>query len=107
MAQRVYSTVDATKGKLSHTAYKVLEESKGFSLVDVHLLTGRKHQIRVHFAEQGHPIAGDRKYAQQDSYSNRLALHARSISFTHPFTHKPLTFDTGVPEEFIRLLRKL
>ena len=107
MAQRVYSTVDATKGKLSHTAFKVLEESKGFSLVDVHLLTGRKHQIRVHFAEQGHPIAGDRKYAQQDNHSSRLALHARSISFTHPFTHQHLTFDTGVPEDFIRLIRKL
>jgi tRNA pseudouridine32 synthase/23S rRNA pseudouridine746 synthase/23S rRNA pseudouridine1911/1915/1917 synthase len=107
MAQRVYSTNDATKGKLSHTAYKVAEESQGLSLVDIHLLTGRKHQIRVHFAEKGHPIVGDRKYATKDICSNRLALHARSISFTHPFTHKRMTFDTGVPEDFIRLLRKL
>lgn len=107
MAQRVYSTDDATKGKLSHTAYKVSAESKGFSLVDIHLLTGRKHQIRVHFADMGHPIAGDRKYELKDIRSNRLALHARSISFTHPFTHKRMTFDTGVPEDFIRLFRKL
>lgn len=107
MAQRVYSTADATKGKLSHTAYKVAEESKGFSLVDIHLLTGRKHQIRVHFAEQGHPIVGDRKYENKEIRSNRLALHARSIAFTHPVTHKRMTFDTGVPEDFIRLFRKL
>lgn len=106
-AQRVYSTRDTAIGKLSHTAYKVLEESKRFSLVDIHLLTGRKHQIRVHFAEKGHPIAGDRKYNNKDKTSKHLALHARSISFSHPFTHKPITFDTGIPKDFIRLLRKL
>ncbi len=106
-AQRVYSTRDAAKGKLSHTAYKVSKESKRFSLVDIHLLTGRKHQIRVHFAEKGHPVAGDRKYENKDIGSKRLALHARSISFTHPFTHKLMTFDTGIPEDFIRLFRKL
>ena len=106
-AQRVYSTLDAAKGKLSHTAYKVLKETKGFSLVDIHLLTGRKHQIRVHFAEKGHPVAGDRKYGNKDSGSKRLALHARSISFTHPFTGKLMTFDTGMPEDFVRLFGKL
>jgi tRNA pseudouridine32 synthase/23S rRNA pseudouridine746 synthase/23S rRNA pseudouridine1911/1915/1917 synthase len=107
MAQRVYSTDDVTKGKLSHTAYKVLEESKGFTLVDIYLLTGRKHQIRVHFAEKGHPIVGDMKYENKEIRSNRLALHARSISFTHPFSHKRMTFDTGIPEDFIRMFRKL
>ena len=106
-AQRVYSTRDAAKGKLSHTDYKVTEESKRFSLVDIHLLTGRKHQIRVHFAEKGHPVAGDRKYENKAIGSKRLALHARSISFTHPLTHKLMTFDTGIPDDFIRLFRQL
>jgi len=106
-AQRVYSTRDAAKGKLSHTTYKVSKESKRFSLVDIHLLTGRKHQIRVHFAEKGHPVAGDRKYGNKDIGSKRLALHARSISFTHPLTHKLMTFDTGIPDDFIRLFQKL
>ncbi len=106
-AQKVYSTPDPAKGKLSHTAYKVLKESKGFSLLDIHLLTGRKHQIRVHFAENGHPVAGDRKYGNEASGSKRLALHARSISFTHPFNHKTMTFDTGMPEDFVRVFRKL
>ncbi len=106
-ALRVYSTNDYAKGRLSHTAYKVLQESKGFSLVDVNLLTGRKHQIRVHFAEKGHPVVGDKKYGESKNVSKRLALHARSIVFTHPFTGKPMTFDTGVPEDFIRLFKRL
>jgi tRNA pseudouridine32 synthase/23S rRNA pseudouridine746 synthase/23S rRNA pseudouridine1911/1915/1917 synthase len=107
-AQRVYSTPDTAKGKLSSTAYKVLQESrKGFSLVEIHLLTGRKHQIRVHFAEKGHPVVGDKKYGNTDPVANRLALHARSLSFTHPFNGRLMTFDTGMPEDFLRLLAKL
>jgi tRNA pseudouridine32 synthase/23S rRNA pseudouridine746 synthase/23S rRNA pseudouridine1911/1915/1917 synthase len=106
-AQRVYSTPDAAKGKLSHTAYRVLKETRGFSLVDIHLLTGRKHQIRVHFAEKGHPVVGDRKYGEGDHGSKRLALHARSLSFIHPFSGKRMHFDTGVPEDFARLIAKM
>ena len=105
-AQKVYSTRDTAKGKLSHTAYKVLKTTKGFSLVDLHLLTGRKHQIRVHLAEKGHPVAGDKKYGNKDIALKRLALHACSISFTHPFTGKPMTFDTQMPEDFVRLFGK-
>ena len=106
-AQMVYSTLDPAKGKLSHTEYNVLKETRGFSLVDIHLLTGRKHQIRVHFAGKGHPVAGDRKYGNKDLVSKRLALHARSISFIHPFNGRQMTFDTGMPEDFVRLLSKL
>jgi RluA family pseudouridine synthase len=61
-AHNVYSTPDPQKGKLSHTAYQVLQESREFSLVEIDLLTGRKNQIRVHFAEIGHPVVGDSKY---------------------------------------------
>jgi len=106
-AQRVYSTPDAARGKLSHTAYKVLKETRGFSLVEIHLLTGRKHQIRVHFAERGHPVAGDRKYGDGDPVVKRLALHARSISFIHPFHGRRMTFDTGMPEDFVRMLGRM
>ena len=106
-AHKIYSTPDAAKGRLSHTAYKVLKGGKGFSLVEVHLLTGRKHQIRVHFAEKGHPVVGDSKYGRGKIGSKRLALHARSITFTHPFSGKQMTFDTGIPRDFVRLLGKL
>ena len=106
-AHKVYSTADTTKGKLSRTAYKVVKKTKVLSLLEIHLLTGRKHQIRVHFAEKGHPVVGDSKYGRGKICSKRLALHARSIIFTHPFSGKQMTFDTGIPGDFVRLLGKL
>ena len=96
-AQFVYSTSDATKGKLSRTAYKVLKQTKDFALLEVDLLTGRKNQIRVHLAGIGHPVVGDEKYGKGDRGHARLALHARSISFKHPFSGRQLTFETKVP----------
>jgi len=106
-AYKVYSTPVSAEGKLSHTAYRVLKETKGLSLVEIELITGRKHQIRVHFAEQGHPVAGDRKYGEGGSVLPRLALHARSITFTHPFSKRKMSFDTGMPEDFARLFGAL
>lgn len=105
-AQRVYSTTEPGKGKLSRTAYKVVKETRRFSLVDIHLLTGRKHQIRVQFAEKGHPVVGDRKYGNDEHAFKRLALHARSISFIHPFNGRRMEFSTDMPEDFVRLLAK-
>jgi tRNA pseudouridine32 synthase/23S rRNA pseudouridine746 synthase/23S rRNA pseudouridine1911/1915/1917 synthase len=103
-AYSVYSTPDSTKGKLSHTVYKVLKEAKGFSLLEIHLLTGRKHQIRVHLSEKGHPIVGDKRYGRAGDGYNCLALHARSLSCTHPINGKPLFFETPAPEFFTRLM---
>ena len=103
----VYSTSDSTKGRLSHTAYKVLRVTKGFSLLEVALLTGRKNQIRVHLAGIGHPIVGDRKYGKGDGAHARLALHARSISFKHPFSGKQLTFESEVPVFFTTLVGRI
>jgi tRNA pseudouridine32 synthase/23S rRNA pseudouridine746 synthase/23S rRNA pseudouridine1911/1915/1917 synthase len=103
-AHYVYSTGDAATGKLSHTAYRVVQETRQGTLVDIHLLTGRKHQIRVHFAGQGHPVLGDQKYGNTAAAAKRLALHARTISFLHPFNGRRLTFDTGIPEDFVRML---
>jgi RluA family pseudouridine synthase len=106
-AHNVYSTSDATKGKLSHTAYKVLKETKDFALLEVDLLTGRKHQIRVHLADIGHPVVGDRKYGKGNEARMRLALHARSISFRHPFSGEQLTFETKAPAYFNKLIGSL
>jgi RluA family pseudouridine synthase len=102
-AHVVYSTSDTAKGKLSYTAYKTLKETKAFSLLEVDLLTGRKHQIRVHLSEIGHPIVGDRKYGKGNEVNIRLALHAKSISFKHPSTGKQLTFETGFPDYFYKV----
>jgi tRNA pseudouridine32 synthase/23S rRNA pseudouridine746 synthase/23S rRNA pseudouridine1911/1915/1917 synthase len=100
----VYSTADATKGKLAHTAYKVLKESRQFSLLEINLLTGRKNQIRVHLADKGHPVAGDRKYGKAKDCVRRLALHSKSISFKHPASGKQMTFETKVPNYFNDLI---
>jgi len=105
-AHVVYSTDNAAKGKLSHTAYKVLRQAGRFSLLEVTLLTGRKHQIRVHLADQGHPVVGDRLYGRQSDDYQRMALHARSISFTHPSTGERLTFEAEIPPHFDRLVRR-
>jgi tRNA pseudouridine32 synthase/23S rRNA pseudouridine746 synthase/23S rRNA pseudouridine1911/1915/1917 synthase len=82
----------------------VLKETKDFALLEVDLLTGRKHQIRVHLAGIGHAVVGDEKYGKGGRDHARLALHARAISFKHPFSGKRVTFETNVPEYFLRLV---
>lgn len=103
-AHLVYSTSDTKKGKLAHTAYRVLKETEKFSLLEINLLTGRKHQIRVHFAERGHAIVGDPKYGPEDRTHKRIALHAHSIAFRHPITGKQLAFEAEIPDHFRALV---
>jgi RluA family pseudouridine synthase len=106
-ALNVYSTPDPALGKLSHTEYATLKEARGLSLLEIHLLSGRKHQIRVHLSEKGHPVVGDRKYGKGGDSYGTLALHARSLSFTHPVSGERLTFATGIPDFFTRLVGKI
>jgi tRNA pseudouridine32 synthase/23S rRNA pseudouridine746 synthase/23S rRNA pseudouridine1911/1915/1917 synthase len=103
----MYSTNDRSRGKLSHTAYKVIRTRRGFSLLEIDLLTGRKNQIRVHLAGIGHPIVGDTKYGRENDRHARLALHARSISFKHPVSGEELTFEAEVPLFFSTLVGRL
>lgn len=103
----VYSTQDATLGKLSHTEYTVLKEARGLTLLEIHLLTGRKHQIRVHLSEKGHPVAGDKRYGKGNDGFGTLALHARSLSFNHPVSGKRMSFETGLPDFVTRLFGKI
>jgi len=103
--QFVYST-DQTQGKWSETQYEVIRENKLFSELKINLLTGRKNQIRVHFAELGHPVAGDTKYGIKGQKLERMALHSRSIAFNHPHSGKRMVFEAPVPEFFTRLMDK-
>jgi len=96
-AHVVYSTSDPARGKLSHTAYRVLRQTKDFALLEVDLLTGRKNQIRVHLAGIGHPIVGDKKYGKGGQSHTRLALHARTISFQHPSAASGSSFPQKCP----------
>ena len=106
-AHHVYSTTDAAAGKFAHTVYRVLRETRDLSLLEIELLTGRKHQIRVHLAEKGHPLVGDRRYGRGNDTCPRLALHARSIAFQHPVSGQRLTFSAEIPEFFTRLIGRI
>ena len=101
---KMYSVKDPKKGKLAKTGYSVLQESKEYTLLEIDLLTGRKNQIRVHFAEKGCPVAGDRKYGGKDKNIKRLALHAASLTIVHPFTKVEMTFEAKVPGHFYSLV---
>ncbi len=86
------------EGKMARTRYRVIKESRDYSLLEVDLLTGKKNQIRVHLSESGHPILGDLKYSENPQ--GRLALHALSIKFKHPFNKEEMVFETKIPEYF-------
>jgi tRNA pseudouridine32 synthase/23S rRNA pseudouridine746 synthase/23S rRNA pseudouridine1911/1915/1917 synthase len=103
-ARMVYSTTNKSIGKLSTTVYNVLKENKDMSLLDIDLVTGRKNQIRVHLADKGHPIVGDKKFGKKDDMHKRMALHSYSISFEHPFNNRRMTFETPFPGYFSGLM---
>ena len=77
-----------------------------YSLVELHLETGRTNQIRVHLASKGYPVVGDRKYGHGNESSpiDRLCLHAKVLAFIHPVTEKTIRFESPVPKEFNRVL---
>lgn len=84
-------------GKFAVTHYNLLNVSNGYSLVECMLETGRKNQIRVHMADLGHPVVGDRKYGASGDPMRRLGLHAYMLCFIHPVTGKHMKFETPVP----------
>lgn len=100
----VYSSPVDDGGQMAVTNYKVLRTVSPlpYSLVELHLETGRTNQIRVHMASKGHPVVGDRKYGHGNEFSpvDRLCLHARVLAFIHPVTEKKVRFDSPVPKEF-------
>ncbi|MBQ6985016.1 MAG: RluA family pseudouridine synthase [Paludibacteraceae bacterium] len=112
----VYSSPVDDGGDIAITNYKTLRVSpfseaspltnKQYSLVELHLETGRTNQIRVHLASKGCPVVGDRKYGHGNESSpiDRLCLHAKVLSFIHPVTEKTVRFESPVPKEFNRVL---
>jgi len=96
---KMQSVENPQDGELARTKYKVIKESKNYSLLEINLLTGKKNQIRVHLSEHGHPIVGDIKYGK--NAKGRLALHAWSIKFKHPFNNEEMKFETKIPDYFL------
>ncbi|MEI6970037.1 MAG: RluA family pseudouridine synthase [bacterium] len=93
------------EGERAVTHYVVEKRMPGFTRVRVRLETGRRNQIRVHFADAGHPVLGDPRYGEGKAKHRlwpyqRMALHAASLAFTHPVTGSALRFEAPEPEEF-------
>lgn len=101
----VYSTDLPGEGRLAVTHYKVLKRGNGYTLAHFSLDTGRKNQIRVHAADLGHPITGDKKYGASKSPIHRLALHAQTLRFAHPITKKDMNFQSPIPGEFLKIVK--
>jgi len=90
-------------GAPSETRYRVCSTGDGYSLVECVLVTGRTHQIRVHLAARGWPIAGDRTYGSADPSIDRQALHAWRFDVFHPATREPLRMEAPMPADMQRL----
>jgi 23S rRNA pseudouridine1911/1915/1917 synthase len=101
----VYSSQDPSRGELAVTHFRTLKSSKDFSLLEVHLETGKKNQIRVHMQDIGHSIAGDKKYGATGNPIGRLGLHACVLAFSHPITSESLRFESKIPGMFLRLFK--
>ena len=96
------------KGKPALTRFQVLERFGDYTLVELQLETGRTHQIRVHMAYIGHPVAGDEVYGPRKTLKGHgQFLHARTLGFTHPRTGEVLEFTAEAPAIFQETLEKL
>lgn len=116
------------RGKPSLTLYRVLEQFKGFALVEADIQTGRTHQIRVHFAAIGHPLAVDALYGQREALflsqikvkkfrlgkyeeerpmMTRTTLHAYRLQFNHPESGDKMEFESEWPKDFAAVVNQL
>lgn len=115
----------AKKGKHSISEYKVIESFKKYALIEVKILTGRTHQIRVHMKHIGAPLLTDSKYGVSDKFFlseikkykrkkgveenpliYRTSLHAHSLTITHPTTNKSMTFTSDLPKDMRAVLNQ-
>ncbi|MCY0876942.1 MAG: RluA family pseudouridine synthase [Firmicutes bacterium] len=106
--RQLMAVVSERHGKRAVTRFVVCERFTHFSLLELRLETGRTHQIRVHMAYIGHPVAGDPLYARRDPLAlGGQALHAAVLGFTHPRTKERLLFESELPAYFTQTLEKL
>lgn len=95
-----YDVVPSQEGREAITHFKVLRRSPKYTYLQVVLETGRKHQIRVHCQMAGHPVLGDSRYGARENPIRRICLHAIRLELVHPFTGRPLIFQSQLPGSF-------
>jgi 23S rRNA pseudouridine1911/1915/1917 synthase len=103
------------EGKMAETHYEVMERFEDSTLLKVNIITGRTHQIRVHFASIGHPVAGDKTYGDKnlnkkfrDKYGlNRQFLHAKKLTFCLQGNKKETEFTSSLPNDLLKVLKDL
>jgi 23S rRNA pseudouridine1911/1915/1917 synthase len=115
-SHRKRMAVDDEFGRAARTSYRVIERLSGATLVEAILHTGRTHQIRVHFQYLGFPLVGDSTYGERQNrhlselthYSApRQMLHAYRLTFVHPRSGEPMSFEAPKPEDFLDALSAL
>ncbi len=110
-SERKKMSVHSPKAREARTRWRVRKRYDGYTLLDVDLLTGRTHQIRVHCASIGRPILGDPVYggraARKIPAVHRQMLHAWRLAFTHPVTGRKMQFSSRMPDDMVLVLRTL
>ena len=102
----VYSSQhDSKESKKAVSRYSVIKKNEYFTLLEACQETERKHQLRAQLTAMKHPIVGDKKYDSTQNPIGRMAYHAKVLTFIHPETHKEVTFETKVPDDFLKLFR--
>lgn len=102
--KRVRTVANATLGKEAITRYRTIASGRRYSILELTLETGRRHQIRIQLAEAGHPVLGDAVYDKGgEDPLGRLALHAKHLAFAHPRTGRRMTFTVDPPAAFREL----
>lgn len=111
--RKVRINARSPEAKQALTEFRVMERYNGFTLLKVWIKTGRTHQIRVHLADMGHPLIGDKLYGETKDKKpvpvkiNRQALHADQLTFRHPVTKKKIQVQAPIPQDLGKLIDKL
>ena len=101
---RVRSVPPGEDTREAITHFKVLKRTADRTLVELKIDTGRRHQIRVHLSDMGHPIVGDEPYGAKTDPARRLGLHAYQLRFTHPATEQKMVFELPLPDVLAKLV---
>lgn len=105
--KNVNKRIISDEGKSAKTCVHPLKIGNSMTLVEINLIHGRTHQIRVHLSSINHPLVGDKLYGNESKLINHTALLCKKISFYHPYLNKEMNFEVDYPEDFQKLSKKI